>query len=190
MLTCLVDVLTGLICHKLSERSLFIDGNFLPLCARCTGIYIGVFLSFLFIYIKGRFSSLKPFSISCTVYAVFLLPMLWDGYSSYLNFRETSNFIRLLTGTALGATIPAIYLITYHFSINGQNNNVILSLKEYFLFVLLSEFFALLIYYGIINNYVFISVIIYLGIITGVIAMICLVFKRGKEILDKNNKTV
>ena len=31
----------SVICHQLSERSFFIDGRQLPVCARCTGLYLG-----------------------------------------------------------------------------------------------------------------------------------------------------
>ena len=31
----------GFICHQRAERSFFIDGRQLPVCARCTGLYAG-----------------------------------------------------------------------------------------------------------------------------------------------------
>ena len=30
----------GVICHQLPERSFFLDGRQLPVCARCTGLYL------------------------------------------------------------------------------------------------------------------------------------------------------
>jgi uncharacterized membrane protein len=30
----------GVICHQLPERSFFVDGRQLPVCARCTGLYL------------------------------------------------------------------------------------------------------------------------------------------------------
>jgi uncharacterized membrane protein len=43
-----MDLLVGflyaagsLICHQLPDRSFFIDGRQLPICARCTGLYLG-----------------------------------------------------------------------------------------------------------------------------------------------------
>lgn len=31
----------SVICHQLPERSFFVDGRQLPVCARCTGLYLG-----------------------------------------------------------------------------------------------------------------------------------------------------
>jgi uncharacterized membrane protein len=31
----------SVICHQMPERSFFIDGRQLPVCARCTGLYLG-----------------------------------------------------------------------------------------------------------------------------------------------------
>jgi uncharacterized membrane protein len=31
----------SVICHQLPDRSFFIDGRQLPVCARCTGLYLG-----------------------------------------------------------------------------------------------------------------------------------------------------
>ena len=31
----------NVICHQLPERSFFLDGRQLPVCARCTGLYLG-----------------------------------------------------------------------------------------------------------------------------------------------------
>jgi uncharacterized membrane protein len=39
------------VCHQLPGRSFTAGGLFLPVCARCAGIYLGLFLSFLYIFI-------------------------------------------------------------------------------------------------------------------------------------------
>jgi uncharacterized membrane protein len=31
----------SVVCHQLADRSFFIDGRQLPVCARCTGLYLG-----------------------------------------------------------------------------------------------------------------------------------------------------
>jgi hypothetical protein len=37
----------SLICHQLPERSFFLDGRQLPVCARCTGLYLSGAAGFL-----------------------------------------------------------------------------------------------------------------------------------------------
>src|SRR5574341_842745 len=42
------------ICHQIGERSFHIAGQQLPLCARCTGIYMGVLTGFTLMTLWGR----------------------------------------------------------------------------------------------------------------------------------------
>ena len=37
----------SVICHQLPERSFFLDGRQLPVCARCTGLYVSGAIGFL-----------------------------------------------------------------------------------------------------------------------------------------------
>jgi len=49
------------VCHQLAERSFFVAGQKLPLCARDTGIYLGVLLTLTVLGLwKGRVASLPP----------------------------------------------------------------------------------------------------------------------------------
>jgi hypothetical protein len=42
------------ICHQIPDRSFSIGGHFLPLCARCTGTYLGVAIAFAAFALLGR----------------------------------------------------------------------------------------------------------------------------------------
>jgi len=44
----------SLTCHQLPSRTIYINSIPLPLCARDTGIYIGFFISLIYIYINKR----------------------------------------------------------------------------------------------------------------------------------------
>lgn len=37
----------SVVCHQLPDRSFFIDGRQLPVCARCTGLYLGGLAGFV-----------------------------------------------------------------------------------------------------------------------------------------------
>lgn len=104
------------VCHRIDLRSFHLGERSLPLCSRCTGMYLGAMLAFLAFPIAGRgrvggFPDRKvvPFL------AFFFLAFAVDGINSYLHFfpvvphlYEPRNELRLITGTALGLGMGAI----------------------------------------------------------------------------------
>jgi len=82
------------LCHQIPERSIFIAGKKLPVCARCTGLFLG-YLLYPF-YING----LPKFSIFAFI--LMQLPMLIDGTTQFFLNRESTNWLRLLTGFLAG----------------------------------------------------------------------------------------
>ncbi|MCP4424758.1 MAG: DUF2085 domain-containing protein [Chloroflexi bacterium] len=98
------------VCHRITERSFSINGRQFPLCARCTGMYLGVALVFLAMFLTGRlrWSELPPRSILLTLLG-FIGLMGIDGVNSYSHFfpnaphlYEPRNWLRLLTGMGTG----------------------------------------------------------------------------------------
>ncbi len=51
------DAVGYAICHRISERSFHAYGHALPLCARCTGIYLGVATGLIVFGASGRIRS-------------------------------------------------------------------------------------------------------------------------------------
>lgn len=91
-------------CHNLCERSFKIKDYYLPICARCSGIYFGIFLSFLKITIGYNF----------LVSVILMSPLIIDGliqrYSSY----NSNNLKRFITGIFFGiASIDIFLLLVY-----------------------------------------------------------------------------
>lgn len=80
------------ICHQLPERSFFLFGGQLPVCARCTGIYFGALVGSFFV----RQKSPSPWFL-----VVAMIPLALDGVTQ-LFFRESTNVIRLATGLIAG----------------------------------------------------------------------------------------
>jgi len=98
------------VCHRISDRSFTIYGRQLPLCARCTGMYLGVSLTFIAMTLTGRLrrSELPPLRIILTLLG-FIGLMGIDGTNSYLHFfpnaphvYEPRNWLRLITGMGTG----------------------------------------------------------------------------------------
>ena len=82
-------------CHQLSARSPHIAGVQMPLCWRCTGIMIGVFILFLWLIFR---QSQPSFLLSC----VLASSMLIDVLTAMLGLWNGDNLIRFFTGLLWG----------------------------------------------------------------------------------------
>lgn len=89
-------------CHQLPERSLFVRGWQLPVCARCLGILIGQPLGALAFLFGAR----TPWLLD----GAFLLWMFIDWLLQRLGILESTNGRRLATGTAAGFAQSMILL--------------------------------------------------------------------------------
>ncbi len=49
-----LDAVGYAVCHRIPERSFFLGGHVLPLCARCSGTFLGVTLTLLALSLAGR----------------------------------------------------------------------------------------------------------------------------------------
>ena len=110
------DWLGAAICHRLTDRSFVINGRQLPLCARCTGMYLGVALTFLTLGLAGRLRrrDLPPLRL-LLVLAGFVGLMAIDGLNSYSHFfpsaphlYEPRNWLRLATGLGTGLALGLV----------------------------------------------------------------------------------
>lgn len=86
------------ICHRIPERTFKIRGHYFPVCARCTGLYIGIFFYFFYaclFYVEH--------SINLTILGILLIiPTFIDGLTQLVMSRESNNIIRLFTGVLGG----------------------------------------------------------------------------------------
>jgi uncharacterized membrane protein len=110
------------ICHQIPERSLFINGVPLPLCARCTGMYLGAAFSLLALWLigQGRRSILPGIPVSI-ILGVFIALWAVDGFNStWALFTsrpllyQPSNLLRLITGFGTGTAIAIVLYPIYH----------------------------------------------------------------------------
>lgn len=117
------DAVGYAICHRLDERSFHIGERQVPMCARCSGMYLGALLGLAWQWRQGRKGKLPPIKF-LAVLVVFLLAFGVDGLNSYLHFfpgaptlYTTTNFIRLVTGTGMGLSVALVFLPVFHQSI-------------------------------------------------------------------------
>jgi uncharacterized membrane protein len=106
------------VCHRITERSFTIGERQFPLCARCTGMYLGAALAFLVIFLAGRlrWSDLPPLPVLLVLIG-FIGLMGVDGINSYSHFfpgvphlYEPRNWLRLLTGMGTGLAMGVFML--------------------------------------------------------------------------------
>ena len=111
------------VCGQIPSHSFIIGGRQLPLCARCTGTYLGALLGFwgLVALRRWRASGLPPGQglVSLVSFIV-----LWgiDGLNSFLSLfpnaphlYEPHNLWRLITGTFQGLALSIIVYPVFSF---------------------------------------------------------------------------
>jgi len=81
-------------CHRLPERSFFFRGKQFPLCARCTGIFIGYMVGLLYAFTFG--------SIELVFALLLLIPLIIDGMVQFRTNYVSTNIRRLITGILAG----------------------------------------------------------------------------------------
>ena len=80
-------------CHQRPERSFFVKGYQMPVCARCEGELIGILISLITIWF------IRP---TFPVLAILTVPMVLDGLIQALTKYESTNWRRLVTGILFG----------------------------------------------------------------------------------------
>lgn len=114
------DAVGYAVCHRISERSFHLDDRAVPLCVRCSGMYLGAFTGVLFqlgAKKKGGFPPRKFYPLM----GLFILAFGVDGLNSYLHLfpnmpslYEPQHWSRLLTGTLMGINIALIIYPTFN----------------------------------------------------------------------------
>jgi uncharacterized membrane protein len=138
------------VCHQMAERSFIFDEMQMPLCARCTGIYIGAFFAFCFFFLKKRMGNGKPFSITqALLTGLAVLPVGIDGVGSYLGFWESSQLMRVFSGSLVGAVVPGFLLMAVNMDTKKSDDEPIYErTAELVLLMVLSVCFGFGLYAG------------------------------------------
>ena len=99
------------LCHQIPERSLSLGGYQLPVCARDLGTYLGFFVMASFYLVGRRYRRIGiPDRPMLVLAAIGVMLFLFDGLSSYLGLRDTSNGLRLASGLMFGAGASMLLL--------------------------------------------------------------------------------
>ncbi len=96
------------LCHQIPERSFFIAGHKLAVCARCTGLYAGFALTMLLYPLVRSVRSVSTPSPKWLFLAA--IPMAIDFNLTFFNIWENTHSSRFLTGFLLGGA-AVFYLV-------------------------------------------------------------------------------
>lgn len=117
------DAVGCAVCHRIEARSFHIGSRQLPMCARCSGMYLGAMLGLTYQIIFAPKRSGVPHWSVIVLLALFVVAFGIDGTNSYLyliketypgaftrlpNLYAPSNTLRLLTGSGMGLGIAGM----------------------------------------------------------------------------------
>jgi uncharacterized membrane protein len=110
------------ICHQRSDRLVSFGDQELFVCSRDTGMFVAFFTIMLVLCIlRGRDRGGMP---PWPVIALALCGLLffgWDGLTSYLDFRGSSNTLRFLSGYAAGAGLAFLVASLFNRTVFGAD---------------------------------------------------------------------
>lgn len=129
------------VCHQWPSHSYFVAGVELPLCARCTGMYLGALITLL--YLAWRHPRAVGVPPAWALIAMLLFFLAWggDGVNSFLATIPTpipslyppENILRLTTGALMGVSLGALTFIMVNSQLWRQVSPapVLASLREF-----------------------------------------------------------
>ena len=117
LVVALIYAIGAVICHQITERSFFWQGHQLPVCARCTGLYVsgavGV-TGWIGLKIARRW---RPIAVDprvvLRVIVLAAVPTLVSIATAAIGLWDGSNVTRALlaipVGASAGATVAAVF---------------------------------------------------------------------------------
>ena len=114
------DAIGYAVCHRIDARSFHLGDRQFPLCARCSGMYLGTLLGLVYQVVQGRRGSL-PSPKANIFLGLLVVAFGIDGTNSFLHFFPNApglytpeNWLRLITGTGMGIALSAILVPSFH----------------------------------------------------------------------------
>lgn len=113
------------ICHQFPEHSISLGSTQLPLCARCTGTYLGAVIGLANFCWRGRYRAawLPPLKVLATLALLFVFWAV-DGVNSYVHYvtedvmlYAPSNALRLISGMGNGLFISTLIFPMFNFTL-------------------------------------------------------------------------
>jgi uncharacterized membrane protein len=104
----LFDFIGSLFCHQIRDRTLWIGGHYLPVCARDTGVFVGLLLGYLLPIFLARREAKGPPNLY--VSSGMALPLWVDSFGQLFGFWSSTNDLRLITGLLFGTALAPLLI--------------------------------------------------------------------------------
>jgi len=180
------------VCHQIPSHSFSVGTIQFPVCARCTGLYMGSFIGIAYAFLSG-----KKIAVPKTKFIVFLviLFLLWagDGLNSLISdflarpfFYQSSNLSRLITGYGMGLVMSTALVTLFNFTFwkTGKKTPVLESIFQIIGYGILSALSSLLILMGgpvIFQAAAYITIFTVLSIITLLYSIFWVIFLKNEN---------
>ena len=137
------------VCHQIPGHSFFDAEHQFPLCARCTGMYLGSLLGLEFTWLQGKRSGFPPVWV-WAIFAVFFLSFAFDGINSAIGLLPglkqvypSQNWLRLATGLGMGLAMGSLLAVAFTQAIwKDALDSKIFAQGRYFLTMVLAALLA------------------------------------------------
>ncbi len=105
-----VYVVSGVVCHQLSDRSFHLWDRQVPVCARCSGLYAGAPLGIVGVFARRRPSDRRPQTAGQvwplrrlrTILIAAAVPTLATAAVEIVGIAESTNLVRAVSALPLG----------------------------------------------------------------------------------------
>ncbi len=118
------DAIGYAVCHRIDLRSFHLGDRQIPLCARCSGMYLGAMLGLAYQWIIGRRRTGIPSWKIIVPTSIFVIAFILDGVNSFLSLfpgapqiYQPNNTLRLLTGTGMGLAVAILLYPAFNASV-------------------------------------------------------------------------
>lgn len=114
------DAVGYAVCHRIPSHGFFIGERPFPMCARCSGMFLGALVTQVFYLLRKPKAGLYPRPIILAALAGFFLLWAGDGVNSLLadlpvplNLYPSSNTLRAVSGALMGITLVTMVYPAY-----------------------------------------------------------------------------
>ncbi|MBN1147584.1 MAG: DUF2085 domain-containing protein [Anaerolineales bacterium] len=141
------DAIGYAVCHRIDARTFHLGGRPMPLCARCSGMYLGAMLGLSYQAIFSRRRAGMPHWSVWAAFALMAGGFGVDGINSYLHLfpgapslYEPQNWLRLLAGTGMGLVMAGALFPSFNQTVwaNWESAPAIGNLRSLGLLILLA----------------------------------------------------